>query len=130
MNVLSFEYDTSYHPAAPCVEIEIYGYDASLGTRSIWAMVDSGADATILPVSLLNAIGADYKETAWMSGTAGGRIEVDLYSANVRIGPITTNGVHVIATADANEAIIGRDVLNQLVVTLNGHAQMTEVLLD
>lgn len=93
-------------------------------------MVDSGADATILPVRLLNAIGADYKETVWMSGTAGGRIEVDLYLASVRIGPITTNGVHVIATADANEAIIGRDVLNQLVVTLNGHTQVIEVALD
>lgn len=40
------------------------------------------------------------------------------------------HGVHVTATTHANEAIIGRDVLNQLVVTLNGPAEMSEVVTE
>lgn len=130
MNVLSFEYDTSYHPSAPFADIEIDGYDESSGNRTVWAMLDSGADATILPLRILNAVGADYKESTWMRGTAGGRIEVVLYLVGIRIGSNLIDGLHVIASANSNEAIIGRDVLNRLIVTLNGHAEMTEIVVE
>lgn len=130
MNVLSFEYDTSYYPAAPFADIEVNGYDDSLGTRSMWAMIDSGADASVIPIRILNVIGADYKETSWMRGTAGGRVEVDLYLVAIRIGSNLINGLHVIGSPNQNEAIIGRDVLNRLVVTLNGHAETTEIVVE
>ena len=130
MNVLSFEYDASYYPSAPFADVGIDGYDESLGTRVVWAMVDSGADATVIPIRILDAIGADYKETAWMRGTAGGRIEVDLYLVAIRIGSNLINGLHVIGSPNQTEAIIGRDVLNQLVVTLNGHAETTEIVVE
>ncbi len=60
MNVLSFEYDMSYHPPAPFANVEISGYDESLGIRTVWAMVDSGADVTVSPISILKEVGADY----------------------------------------------------------------------
>jgi predicted aspartyl protease len=130
MNLLTFEYDTNYRPAAPFVTIEVDGYSASGSRGTLWAMVDSGADATMLPVRVLEAVEATYKETMWMHGTAGGRIEVDLYFVAVRIGSIRIPGLHVIATPSAHEAIVGRDILNQLVMTLNDHASTTEILLD
>ncbi len=127
MSILTFDYDTSYHPAAPSVEIQIYGYNSVLGQHSLWAMVDSGADATMIPYPVLNAIGAVYKESTWMRGTAGGRVEVDLYLAAIRIGSNLIDGLHVVGIPASGEAIIGRDVLNQLVVTLNGLANVTEI---
>jgi len=36
-------------------------------------------------------------------------------------------GLHVVAASVSDEAVIGRDALNQLVVTLDGPAEMTEV---
>ncbi len=130
MNVITFDYDSTYDPAAPFVDIEVDGYDDSLGKRTLWAMVDSGADATMIPLPILESIGATYKESMWMRGTAGGRIEVDLYLIAIRIGSNLIRGLHVIGIPDSNEAIIGRDVLNQLVVTLNGHASVTEIVVD
>lgn len=130
MNVLTFEYDSAYEPAAPFVDIEVDGYNNALGKRTLWAMVDSGADATMLPLSILEAVGATYKESMWMRGTAGGRVEVDLYLVAIQIGSNLIRGLHVIGIPNSAKAIIGRDVLNQLVVTLNGHAGMTEIVVD
>ena len=60
MSVITFDYDPTYYPAAPVVEIEVDGYDDDLGRRTLWAIVDSGADASMIPLSILEAIGATY----------------------------------------------------------------------
>ena len=127
MSITTFDYDATYHPAAPIIEIQIGGYNSVLGQHSLRAMVDSGADATMIPLPILNSIGAVYKESTWMRGTAGGRVEVDLYLAAVRIGSNLIDGLHVVGIPASGEAIIGRDVLSQLVVTLNGLASVTEI---
>jgi predicted aspartyl protease len=130
MSLLTFDYNTTYQPAAPFITIEVDGYHTTRPNHTLWAMIDSGADATMMPLRVLEAVGAAYKETMWMRGVAGGRIEVDLYFVAVRIGSILIPGLHVIATPSTNEVIVGRDVLNQLVVTLNGHANTTEIIID
>jgi predicted aspartyl protease len=127
MSVVTFHYDPTYYPAVPVIHIEVDGYDSLSGQRSLPAIVDSGADATMIPLPVLEAIGAAYKESTWMKGVAGGRVEVDLYLAAIRIGPHVIGGLHVVGIPAAREAIIGRDVLNQLIVTLNGLASVTEI---
>ena len=130
MKIISFEYDTDYEPSAPFVEIEVDGYDQRLGRQTIKAMLDSGADASFIPVPLLNSVGASYKETRWMRGAIGTRTEVDLYLVAIRIGTTWVRGLHVIGAPATDEAVIGRDVLNELVVTLNGPAQATEIQVE
>jgi predicted aspartyl protease len=90
-------------------------------------MVDSGADATMIPLEFLSAVGATYQETLWMHGVSGVRIEVDLYLVAVRIGANLVRGVHVVAVPAGSEALIGRDVLNLLVLTLDGPAAIVSV---
>ena len=58
MNMPTFDYDTSYAPPAPVIEIEIGGYNQLFGKATLWAMVDSGADASMIPISFLDAVGA------------------------------------------------------------------------
>ena len=65
-----------------------------------------------------------------MRGTAGGRVEVDLYLVAIQLGAELVYGLHVVSIPSTKEAIIGRDVLNQLIVTLNGPAGVTEVHVD
>ena len=130
MSAITFDYDSIYYPAAPVIEIEVDGYDDNLGRRTLRAMVDSGGDASMIPLSILEAIGATYKESTWMRGTAGGRIEVDLYLVAIQIGTELVYGLHVVSSPSTKEAVVGRDVLNQLIVTLNGPAGVTEVHVD
>lgn len=56
MNALTFDYDTSYAPPAPVIEIEIDGYNRLFGKAALRAMVDSGADASLIPLEFLDAV--------------------------------------------------------------------------
>jgi predicted aspartyl protease len=125
MNVLTFDYDTSYAPPAPVIEID--GYNRLFGKAALRAMVDSGADASLIPLEVLDAVGATYKETAWMRSVAGDRSRVDLYLVGVEIRPHLIRGLHVVAAPNNTEAIIGRDVLNQLVLTLDGPGEVVTI---
>jgi predicted aspartyl protease len=50
------------------------------------------------------------------------KITVNLYLAAVHIGEYIVHGVRAVAVSSGDESIVGRDVLNQLEVLLNGPA--------
>lgn len=123
MIVHSHEYDSSYDPAMPVIEIQIRRR-ANQPAITLTAIVDSGADATLIPLRYLRQLEARKGQTKWLSGTAGGRYEVDLYTLAVQVGEQQTHYLDVVGTEHQDEIIVGRDLLNQYIVTLNapGHA--------
>lgn len=127
---ITFDYDQAYYPAAPQIEITVDGYDPEYEPVALSAFADSGADGTMLPREVLEAVGAEYADTVILRGTAGGVQQLDRYTIRVRIGSQTIHGVEAVATGRGSEPILGRDVLNAFVVTLNGPASITEIALD
>lgn len=127
MTIYSYAYSDSYDPAAPVVEIAVH---SPLETdQQVWlsVLIDTGADVTTLPLRLLSQIGAEYVETATLTGIAGGRVVVDLYRVSIRIGSQTIPGIRVAGVLSSTNAVLGRDVLNYLVVSLHGPANVTEI---
>lgn len=124
---LSFDYDTSYFPSAPFLPITIDGYSPEAPTLSVGAFVDSGADGTMLPEDMLQAIGAEYEDTVRMRGSAGGTQRLDRYTVRIQINRQTIHAISAVATAAGSEPLLGRDVLNQLTLTLNGPAEVLEL---
>ncbi len=51
---------------------------------------------------------------------------VDIYLATLQIGENWVHSVRVIAV-EGKEAVLGRNVLNHLVITLDGLAEVTEI---
>ena len=62
-----------------------------------------------------------------MRGITGVAQPVGLYSVMIQISSHMLPSIHVIATARDSEVILGRDVLNHLIITLNGLAGVTEI---
>ena len=122
MILYSSEYDPAYEPPAPILELTIRKTGRSAAEVTILALIDSGADATMIPITELQTIEARYVETRQMRGVTGMAYPVDLYLITVQIGPHAIPAVRAIAAAPDGEIIVGRDVLNQLVLTLNGPA--------
>jgi len=89
----------------------------------IIGIIDSAADATMLPLDVLESIGARYAQTRHMRGVTGPPIPVDTYYVTITFGPYIIYGIEVVALPVGSESILGRDVLNQLELTLNGPAQ-------
>jgi hypothetical protein len=128
--VLSFDYDAAYMPPARFLPITVDGYDPDKAPITVSAFVDSGADGTLLPIDLLKAIGAAYEDTVRLRGTTGSVQRVDRYTVRIRIGEIVIYAVSAVAIAAGSEPIVGRDVLNHVVLTLHGPAGVTEVRLE
>lgn len=127
MKIYSYAYSPYFTPAAPVAEIEVSSDQPGAPEIRLTALLDSGADATMLPIDVLTLISARYVETLHMLGVAGSRMPVDLFHVTVRIGPHTIPAIRAVALNTGGEAILGRDVLNHLVVTLNGPAGTAEI---
>lgn len=123
---LSFEYDRSYFPAFPVLELTIS--NASSGSeQTIQGLIDSGSDVTQIPASILKTINAREIDDRWIRDASGLRYPVNIYMIQLKIGSITLPTLEVVGRNGTNEIIIGRDVLNQFIVTLNGLAHVTEI---
>lgn len=119
---ITFVYDKNYHPAAPVVSVVI----RRAKELTIPAFLDTGADCSIFPINLLRRIGATYLETRNMVSPTGYTETVNLYLVEVQLGFYKIPGISAVGIK-TNEAILGRDVLNHLIVTLDGIAGTTEI---
>ena len=128
--VYSFDYNTTYDPPAPFMPITVDGHNPTRSPVTVTAFVDSGADGTMLPIDILQAVGAQYEASLWLRGTTGSRQRVDSYTISIHIETETVHAISAVAMPTGSEPLIGRDVLNQLVVTLHGIAGVTELQLD
>jgi predicted aspartyl protease len=80
-------------------------------------LVDTGADCTLVPAPIVRQLGLPRIDVIGVSGVGGGRGRATVHAASVEFG-----GVRLVAriVAFADEAILGRDVLNQAVMGLDG----------
>ena len=126
--VLTYYYDTTYPgPAFPVVEVAVHHIGKTSRTVELRALVDSGADATMIPLRELNYLAARKVDSRYARGIAGVSYPVDIYEVELQIGSYHIPKVYAVADGQNREMIIGRDVLNQFVVTLNGLANVVEI---
>ena len=121
---VSFEYDRSYFPPFPVLEITIIG-----GTTQqiVTGLIDSGSDATQVPLHILQMVGARDVDDRWVRDYYGIRRPATIYAVQLQIGSLVLYGMEVIGRERTDEVLVGRDVLNQLIVTLNGLAHVTQI---
>jgi len=62
-------------------------------------------------------------------GHGGGRYEVDLYTLAVQVGEQQTHYLDVVGIENQDEIIVGRDLLNQYIVTLNAPGHSADIAL-
>lgn len=118
-----FQYSAVYFPPAPVAEISIR---ARREVQAI-ALLDSGADGTLLPYKLLLACRAKFIRTSQLTGVTGKSVLADQYVVEIRIGDLKIPGIKAVSSRSSKEVILGRDVLNHLIVTLDGIAGTTEI---
>lgn len=123
MKQYTFDYSRNYYPAAPIIEIKLRSpYRVSEGLQ---AFVDSGADCTIVPLTVLQSINANYADKGYITGTTGVQQSVGLYEIQVQVGNDIIYGID--AAAYGEEIILGRDVLNQITILLDGPLAVCEI---
>ncbi|HRQ37002.1 MAG TPA: hypothetical protein PLD25_03695 [Chloroflexota bacterium] len=92
---ISFEYDRSCFPSFPVMELSVIGSGSNL-RQTLWGLVDSGSDATQIPLSVLRAIQARDIDDRWVQEVSGARHLVTMYAVKLQIGTVDLPGMEVI----------------------------------
>lgn len=122
-----FPFDQQYSPAAPVLEIQLAAPGDESKTDKLSALIDTGADGTLIPEQYLEAIQAIAVGDALLSGILGESRQVTLYEVDIYIANRVLPGVIVAANEYSREIILGRNLLNKLILLLDGISSESEI---
>ena len=123
-------YNKQYVPPIPVLSVRFYSPLTDKFAGPYEAIVDTAADASLLPHTILHEIGAEETSPGWLRGVTGDRRPVALFYVDIYLGSQSYPGIRVMADVKGHEVILGRDVLNKMALFLDGKNQQTMVLDD
>jgi hypothetical protein len=124
---VNFRYSRNYFPPVPTVDITFITAAEFSRIGPLQAIVDSGADGTIVPINYLEEIQAPPTVEMVIRSQWGERRNILLYLVDVQIGDLTLPGVEVVGDELSDEIVLGRNILNLLRVLLDGPREVVEV---
>jgi predicted aspartyl protease len=113
-----FRYDLTFDQPAPVVPLWV----AAPGSRDgavIPVILDSGADCTLVPQAVARALRLPAIDEIWIEGVGGTARRARVHAARVQLAQLRRLARVV---GFGREAVLGRDLLNQLVARLDGPA--------
>jgi len=122
-----YRYDATYDPPIPVCNVTLIA-PATNQRAELTAIVDTGADGTIIPIQHLQRIEARRAYEASMRSQWGERRSVFLYVVDLKIGELTLPGVYVVGDELGDETVLGRNVLNELRLLLDGPEELMTLL--
>ena len=123
---MSTPYHRGYEPPFPQIKV-VFEFEGT-HTGPFTALLDSGADVTMVPETTLEQIGAWTGESAFIRSQFGELQPARLYLISIQVQNITVPGIYVVGHTTSEEIILGRDVLDKLTLFLDGPEQQTELL--
>jgi clan AA aspartic protease len=111
-------YDSAFEPPAAVAALR-FSAPNSADSVVVRALVDTGADATVVPTSVARRLALPLVDRVTVAGVDGRRSTVAVHAASVEVAGLRCL-LRVVALGD--EALLGRDLLNRLVAHLDGPA--------
>ncbi len=125
-------------PPAPVLDVRLSAPAELPIGRTLTALIDTGADFTIVPLRWLLEASAPETRAAYARGIWSPRQLVTPYLVDIHLDQIILPGVEVVGThsefgesddLDSDEQmILGRNVLNRLLLLLDGPNQQSHLL--
>jgi len=100
-------------PPIPALDVVLSAPASDHWSGSFTAIVDSGADFTILPLVLIKSLDAPVIRPAVLSSQWRDRRSVYVYKVDIRVGEIILPAVDVAGDPFSDEIILGRNVLTE-----------------
>jgi hypothetical protein len=132
---MPIEYSREKFPSAPVLSVRLSQPGEPSQTETMLALIDTGGDFTTVPLNWLLQIDAPEVRWAYLRGLWSEQRPVTLYLVDLHFEKGVLPGIEAVAideddieTEDDNEIVLGRNVLNQLVLLLDGPNQQTDIL--
>ena len=125
---MSYPYNTKAVIPFPVLPIVVYQVEGGAITKEKSAYIDTGADATLVPADLLENADLDEIYTAELRSHWGEPRTVSVYLVDLEVAGELLPAVDVIADDRSKDILLGRNVLNQFILLLDGTRQQTDIL--
>jgi hypothetical protein len=112
-------YDRSFHPPAPVAEVAIAHPVTGTVIESLRGKLDSGADVTVIPERLVSQLSLSPRGLLWVRSYDGTYSQRPAYYVQFVIEGHELSAIRCLA-ADRDQVLVGRNVLNRFVITLDG----------
>ena len=123
---MRFQYDPMEQPPAPYIDLQVSPHNVMGQMTTVSAKLDSGASVTVIPSRLAqhwNMLPISYSRFRGYDGSVTTR---PTYRVDIRIGMRQFKDIRVTTSLRRN-ILLGRDVMNQLRILLDGPQQTVEV---
>ena len=124
---MKFPYDSNYQPPFPAVQVALHNREEGLQTSARSALLDSGADASLVPIVFLREIVAPALTDTRIRSHWGEWRLAQLFVVDVEIEDIMLPGIFVVGDEQGDEIVLGRDVLNKMRIFLDGPAGIADI---
>jgi predicted aspartyl protease len=116
--MFNYQEEINWNYAAPGCQIEVYNPSKLRNRNNCIAIIDSGADMTCVPESIVSELGNLSTSRVGMRQPNGDIVEKHTFVINIRIGNYDFLHVEVIPIFK-EYGLIGRDIINQYKISLN-----------
>jgi hypothetical protein len=127
-------YAKSKFPPAPVLTIALSAPGEGPQTGLASALIDTGSDFTLVPEKWLQNLDAPRSRPARVRGLWSAYQEVTLFLIDIHLDIGILPGIEVVRVLKSagifenDEIVLGRNVLNLLILLLEGPAQQTSIL--
>ncbi len=122
-----YKYQQLLRPPAPFVHVALRNPLSSVELREVAAQLDTAADRTLLPSSLVQALGLPKIGRIAVGGVGGTVQKMPTYPVLLAIHGLGERSIAVVADEEEPWVILGRDVLNAHRILLDGPKLALEI---
>ena len=116
------------NPAFPALPVSVYQLEGSVHTELLSALLDTGADGSLMPEALLASVQADRLRQVRIHSHWGETRVAMVYLVDLEVAGQRLPAVEVVADNQGEDVLLGRNVLNRLILLLDGPTRATDVL--
>lgn len=125
---MSYRFDANYFLPFPTLPVVIRNPQGGAITPELRAYKDTGADATIVPARQLAVLRRETARPARLR-SQWGEVQMGLiYVVDLEVGGHLLPGIEIVVDTRGHEVLLGRNVLNLLILLLDGPHGLTDIL--
>lgn len=118
---MRYNYNQQVQPPAPFIYVTVTAPDQTPRAAAIPALIDTGADLTVVPRRLMTDLELIKFSEIGVGGFRLAAEPTDTFLVKLQIHDWEIEAVEVVL-GDDSYGLLGRDVLNRFLITLNGPA--------
>ena len=121
-------YSIQFSPPFPTLQVGCFRTEEFEGVSDVKALIDTGADGTLVPASILRSIGVQPSYSARMRSHWGEWRLVKVSIIDMSISDMLFPAIEVVADEKSDTILLGRNILNRVILLLDGPGRTTDVL--